>query len=92
MTDKSPLDLDRQRGVAAVAKAFATYAMVPYLGILFCPGAVIVGGLGILKGNGSTQRSDLRVCYFSLVAGLIIGVIQIVLWWLLYRVPEWARQ
>ena len=92
MTDKSPLALDQHRGVAAVAKAFATYAMVPYLGILFCPGAVIVGGLGIMKGVRSTQTSDLKVCYFSVIAGVLIGVVQIVLWWLLYKVPEWARQ
>ncbi len=33
--------------MAATARAFATYSLVPYLGILFCPGAVVVGTVGV---------------------------------------------
>ena len=39
----------RARNVASTARAFATYSLVPYLGILFCPGALLVGGFGIFR-------------------------------------------
>ena len=40
---------DNRGGVAAIARAFATYSLVPYLGILFCPGAVLIGGFGVAR-------------------------------------------
>src|SRR5882724_3456755 len=47
-------DPDRN-GAAATARAFATYSLVPYLGILFCPGAVLMGASGVYQ---SYRRSD----------------------------------
>jgi len=77
--------------LAATAKAFATYSLVPYLGILFCPGAVVVGGLGIVE-SYRAGRSDYRVaCYLSMIVGLLVLVGQSLLWWILYKVPVWAR-
>lgn len=80
-----------ESGTSAVAKAFATYAMVPYLGILFCPGAVIVGSVGLIRSQGSSPLSR-KSCYTSIAAGLLITLLQIVLWWILYKIPEWARR
>ncbi|HYG81367.1 MAG TPA: hypothetical protein VD861_13310, partial [Pyrinomonadaceae bacterium] len=34
-------------GASTTALAFVTYSLVPYLGILFCPGAVLMGGVGL---------------------------------------------
>jgi hypothetical protein len=82
---------DRGRSLATTAKAFATYSLVPYLGILFCPGAVVVGSLGVVESYRAGQ-SDYRVgCYISLVVGLLVLIAQSFLWWILYKVPIWAR-
>jgi len=78
--------------VAATARAFATYSLVPYLGILFCPGAVLVGSFGILQSLRTHGKAEHRVvCYLSVIAGFVILVIQLLLWWILYKVPIWAR-
>lgn len=77
--------------LADTARAFATYSLVPYLGILFCPGAVVVGTAGIVKSYRSPQTSEgRRMCYLSTIAGIVVLGIQIFLWWILYRVPSWA--
>lgn len=77
--------------LSATARAFATYSLVPYLGILFCPGAVVLGTVGVVRSYRSDQTSDARfVCYASTVVGVVVLVIQLLLWWILYRVPAWA--
>jgi hypothetical protein len=82
---------EKGQSLAATAKAFATYSLVPYLGILFCPGAVVVGGLGIVESYRAGER-DYRIgCYISLIVGFLVLVVQSLLWWILYKVPVWAR-
>ena len=76
--------------VAATARAFATYALVPYLGILFCPGAVLMGSFGVIRSYGATRTNGRRSCYASVAAGAIVLVLQSFLWWILYKVPLWA--
>ena len=77
--------------LADTARAFATYSLVPYLGILFCPGAVVVGTVGVVRSYGSNQTKEGRfVCYVSTIVGIVVLVIQLLLWWILYRVPSWA--
>jgi hypothetical protein len=64
---------------------------VPYLGILFCPGAVVVGTVGVVRSYVSNDTPQARfVCYASAIAGIVVLVIQLLLWWILYRVPAWA--
>jgi hypothetical protein len=78
-------------GVAATARAFATYSLVPYLGILFCPGAVVVGTVGVFRSYSSPQTSATRTnCYLSTGIGVVVLIAQLLLWWILYRVPVWA--
>jgi hypothetical protein len=73
------------------ARAFATYSLVPYLGILFCPGAVVVGTVGVVRSYRTEQTREGRVvCYASTIVGVVVLVIQLLLWWILYRVPAWA--
>jgi len=77
--------------LSATARAFATYSLVPYLGILFCPGAVVVGAVGVVRSYASEQSRDGRfVCYASTIVGVVVLIVQILLWWILYRVPAWA--
>lgn len=82
-------------GLAATARAFATYSLVPYLGILFCPGAVLLGTLGLVRSYRSRQTSNESgrvVCYVSTIVGLVVLAVQLLLWWILYQVPNWANQ
>lgn len=85
---------ERESGAVSTAFAFVTYSLVPYLGILFCPGAVLCGGFGLLRawraphaaGSSAVRRSAL-----SILLGLLVFCVQLLLWWILYKVPEWAR-
>ena len=74
-------------GLAGTARAFATYSLVPYLGIIFCPGAVVLGTVGIFR-----RDSARGICYTSLIVGVVVLAVQLLLWWILYRVPQWASQ
>ena len=77
--------------LAATARAFATYSLVPYLGILFCPGAVVVGAVGVVRSHRSDKPGEGRFVYYaSAIVGVVLLGIQLLLWWILYRVPIWA--
>ena len=81
--------------LAATARAFAIYSLVPYLGIVFCPGAVFLGTLGVVRsyrGQNVPEMSFRRVCYVSTIVGLVVLAVQLLLWWLLYQVPTWATE
>jgi hypothetical protein len=82
---------DKLPDLAATARAFATYSLVPYLGILFCPGAVVVGTVGVVRSYSSPQTSAIRKnCYLSTVIGVVVLIAQLLLWWILYQVPRWS--
>jgi len=79
------------KGLADTARAFATFSLVPYLGIIFCPGAVVLGAIGIIKSYSSPQVSDSSraIYYISASVGLGVLGIQMWFWWILYHVPSW---
>jgi hypothetical protein len=79
-------------GLPGTARAFATYSLVPYLGIVFCPGAVLLGTVGVVKSYRSQQPSGRGVCYASTIVGLVVLAVQLFLWWILYQAPKWANQ
>jgi hypothetical protein len=82
-------------GLPATARAFATYSLVPYLGIVFCPGAVLLGTLGVVSSYRSQQfssESARAACYASTIVGMVVLAVQLLLWWILYQVPTWANQ
>jgi len=83
-------DADRN-GAAATARAFATYSLVPYLGILFCPGAVLMGASGVLRSYRRPEADGRGTGYISIAVGIIVLGVQLLLWWLLYKVPEWSK-
>ena len=73
---------------AAMALAFVTYSLVPYLGILFCPGALIFGGVGLVISFQKPQFGGRRGAAYSVLLGSVTFAIQILLWRLLYIIPE----
>ncbi len=77
-------------GLAGTARAFATFSLVPYLGIIFCPAAVVLGAVGIVRSYRSPRVSDSTVIYYvSAIVGLGVLGIQMWFWWILYHVPAW---
>jgi hypothetical protein len=78
-------------GPATVALAFVTYSLVPYLGILFCPGAVLLGAVGLIYSLREPHKGGRRTAYASVAFGLLILGVQILLWWIIVKVPEWTR-
>ena len=80
-----------QNNATQLARAFVTYALVPYLGILFCPGAIICGVFGLLLAHRTPQRGSTRTAARAILLGFIIFGAQAFLWWILYLVPLWAR-
>jgi hypothetical protein len=80
-----------RNGASQAALACATYALVPYLGILFCPGAVLLGGIGLFYSVRAPQKGGRRAAYMSIALGLLILCAQVLLWWVIVKVPEWTR-
>ena len=78
-------------GLPGTARAFATYSLVPYLGILFCPGAVVLGTVGVIRSYRSAEVTARKVCYVSAIVGLVVLAMQLLLWWMLYQAPSWAN-
>jgi hypothetical protein len=76
---------------AATALAFTTYSLVPYLGILFCPGAVLLGAIGIIYSFRAPRAGGRRAALFSVAFGLVVLGVQILLWWIIIKVPGWTR-
>jgi hypothetical protein len=81
----------QSNGAATTALAFMTYSLVPYLGILFSPGAVLLGAVGLIYSLRAPQRGGRSAAYASIAFGLLILVVQILLWWIIIKVPEWTK-
>jgi hypothetical protein len=79
-------------GASTTALAFVTYSLVPYLGILFCPGAVLMGVVGLYNSYRVPERGGRRASYMGLVCGVLIFSAQLFLWWILYKIPEWGAR
>jgi hypothetical protein len=77
-------------GASTTALAFVTYSLVPYLGILFCPGALLMGSIGLYNSYRAPERGGRRASYMGLILGVLIFCAQLFLWWILYKIPEWA--
>ncbi len=80
-----------RNNASTIALAFVTYALVPYIGILFCPGAVLMGSVGLLRSWRMPDLGGRRASYAGLAFGIMIFGVQIFLWWILYKVPQWAQ-
>lgn len=91
-TPAPALRVFESNNAAATALAFVTYSLVPYLGILFCPGAIVAGGIGLLGWHRYPHRGGRRAAYAGIILGLVILCLQLLLWWILYKVPQWAGQ
>jgi hypothetical protein len=79
---------ENKNSASETASAFVVYSLVPYLGILFCPGAAIMGGVGMFVSYRQPYLGGRKRSVYSVVLSFVIFAIQICLWWLLYLIPE----
>ena len=70
---------------------FATYAMVPYLANPFLSGRVLLGGVGRSAHSVRRRREAAATPYMSIALGLLILCAQVLLWWVIVKVPEWTK-
>jgi hypothetical protein len=75
---------------SASETAFAcfVYSLVPYLGIIFIPLALIVGSYGVFVAETNPEVGGKKLSLISLSLSLFVLILQILLWWLLYLIPE----
>jgi len=83
---------ENKNSASETAKAFVVYSLVPYLGILFCPFAVLTGGIGVFVSYRKPYLGGGRASVYSIILGFIVFAVQIFLWWLLYFIPEIGRR
>lgn len=81
-----------QKNTAATARAFATYALVPFLGILFCPGALFLGSLNLFNSYRLREDSDRGASFAILMIAVAELAAQLTMWWIMYKVPEWSAK
>ncbi len=74
--------------VSNTAWACAVYSMVPYLGILFVPLALVTGSYSYLKAQRNDQENDASRALMAMGVSILVLAVQIILWWLLYLIPE----
>ncbi len=82
---------ENKNTASETAWAFTIYSMVPYLGILFCPGALLMGSVGVLVAKRRPALGGGRTSVMSIAGAFLISGFQIFLWWLLYYIPTLDR-
>ena len=81
----------RGRGLGAAARTFIVYALVPYLGILFCPVVIMMGGAALAREAYAPQSLKRGDSFFIIVLGVLILGAQVFLWWVLFRSSAWPK-
>jgi hypothetical protein len=79
-----------RNGAAATALACATYAAIPYLGILFCPLALAFSVAGLARSCSRPQLGGRAESGGGIILSAVLFAYQFALWWLLYQIPKWA--
>ncbi len=87
-------DLFKQNdnAVSQMAWACFVYSLVPYLGILFIPFTFLVGGFGYVVSLRQPHLGGRKLALISFGLSFVVLVVQVFLWWLLYIIPELAKQ
>lgn len=70
------------------AWACLVYSFVPYLGILFVPFAFFTGGFGYFVSVRRPHLGGRRLGLICVALSIVVFAIQILLWRLLYIIPE----
>lgn len=79
---------ENKNSISQTAWACTVYSMVPYLGILFVPFALVIAGVGYAAGRRAPEMGGRRLALISAGVSFLVLAVQILLWWLLYIIPE----
>lgn len=74
--------------VSNTAWACTVYSMVPYIGIVFIPPALLTGGFSYFRARRRNLAEEERQALICIGVSFVVLSIQLVLWWLLYLIPE----
>lgn len=81
---------DEKNTPSQIAWASFVYSLVPYLGVLFIPVTLTISVFGYLKASKDPAVGGGQLAVRSFWLSFPVLVVQIVLWWLLYYIPELA--
>ena len=73
------------------AWACLVYSFVPYLGILFVPFAFFAGGFGYFVSYRNPNLGGRKLGIVCVALSFVVLAIQILLWRLLYIIPELGK-
>ncbi len=81
MTASDELSLFEEKKPFASSAVWAcvVYSLVPFVGVVFVPFIFAFGIVGLVRGEGGVR---------AMGAGVLISVVQLILWWLLYLMPK----
>lgn len=79
-----------ENGVSQTAWACFVYSLVPYLGILFIPFTLVIGAAGITFSYQNPKAGGRKMALISIGLSFFVFLLQVFLWWLLYKIPELA--
>lgn len=65
---------------AGIALVLVFSALVPYLGILFCPLAIMAGGFGLFEAWVMPRTGGSRLAAICIVFAIVIAGAQVLLW------------
>ena len=79
---KPPAKLFDNEGNAAagIALVLVFSALVPFIGILFCPLAIMAGGFGLFEARVMPRPGGTRLAATCIVFGFVIAGAQVLLW------------
>ncbi len=80
-----------KNSISQTAWACLVYSFVPYLGILFVPFTLGIGGYAYLTAINNPHLGGRKLALMSIGLSFIVLAAQIFLWWLLYIIPEIGR-
>lgn len=83
---------ENKNAASETAKACVVYSLVPYIGILFCPLALLTGGVGAFNAYRKPFLGGGKTSFYSIAFSVLILAVQLLLWWLLYVIPELGRR
>jgi amino acid permease len=83
---------ENKNTLSEIAWAFTVYSVVPYVGILFIPFAIVCGFFAIFLSSKNPQLGGLKLSTNSLIASFIVLFVQILLWYLLYIIPQISQK
>lgn len=82
----------KENTYSQMAWACFVYSLVPYLGILFVPLTIITGIFGYYTYRNRPNLGGRKFSLISLSLSFIVLGAQIILWWLLYIIPELGKR